>query len=379
LPDVVGVGVIGCGNVATRYHVPAHLRTPGVQIVAAADPSVERLHELGAAAGIDESRLHADYHDLLARNDVGFVDICVPQHLHTQVALDAAAAGKHILCEKPITTVPQDGRRIIAAAEAAGVTVGVMHNYLFFPEFLAAHEVIASGGIGDVRLVIVNYLGVPDLPGAEGSWRHDPTAAGGGVLVDMVHALYVAEYLAGAQARRVSAYITGNASHPHVEATALCRLETDGPAALVNVGWGIGPGGVFVEGERGSVEIRWRNGGTNPFEPLEWIEVRTAGGTRRLDVPHLELGALVIEGMAGIISDFVDAISTGSHLAADGEDGLHALELALGSYASAALGRTVVLPLGADDPVYQRGVAAIPDLDGPAWSPVRRQPLYRLD
>jgi hypothetical protein len=59
-----------------------------------------------------------------------------------------------------------------------------------------------------------------------------------------------------------------------------------------------------------------------------------------------------------------------------GADGLHALEVTLAAYASAALGRTVEVPLDPADPVHLRGIAAIPDLDGPAWSTVRRQRLY---
>jgi hypothetical protein len=77
----------------------------------------------------------------------------------------------------------------------------------------------------------------------------------------MLHALYVAEHLLGRPAVRVSAWVSGNERHPLVEATALCRLETGGPVALVNVGWGIGPGGVFIEGDAGSLDSA---GGTAP-------------------------------------------------------------------------------------------------------------------
>jgi predicted dehydrogenase len=380
--DALGVGVIGCGNVATRFHLPAYLARPDrVRVVAAADLSAERLAEARAVTGLAAEDTYADYAALLARPDVGFVDICAPQRYHAEIALAAAAAGKHILCEKPITTVPADAQTVLDAARSAGVTVGVMHNYLFYPEFVAAKRVLDSGELGAVRIAIVNYLGVPDLPGAGGtSWRHDPIAAGGGVLIDMVHALYVAEHLMGRPATRVSAYISGNGNHPRVEATALCRLESDGPVALVNVGWGIGPGGVFIEGSRGTLEIRWRDGGTNPFIPFEWMEVRVDGVARRLDLPAgLELHPLVIEGIGGVIDDFTAAITTGGVPAASGADGLHALELTLGAYKSAATGRTVSIPLDLDDPVYRRGVGAIPELEGPEWSPVLAQRLFVSD
>jgi len=80
--------------------------------------------------------------------------------------------------------------------------------------------------------------------------------------------------------------------------------------------------------------------------------------------------------MAGVIGDFADAITKGRPPAISGEDGLHALEVTLAAYASAALARTVEVPFDRNDPVYQRGVAAIPDLMGPAWTPVATQRLF---
>jgi predicted dehydrogenase len=133
---------------------------------------------------------------------------------------------------------------------------------------------------------------------------------------------------------------------------------------------------VFIEGDAGSLELHWRDGATNPFQPLEWMEVRTAAGRRRIDVPSLALPEIHVEGMRGLIADFVDAIETGRRPMAAGEDGLHVLELTLGAYESAALGRTIEVPLDRGDPVFLGGVAAIPGLDGPAWSPVLRQRLY---
>jgi predicted dehydrogenase len=311
---------------------------------------------------------------------VDIVDVATPPRLHAEIAEAAAAAGKHVLCEKPITTIPAEAERMIARCRDAGVALGVWHNWAFYPEILAAEAVVASGEIGAVRLAIVDYLGIPDIKGAgetTHAWRHDPVAAGGGVLMDMLHCLYVTERMIGHDARRVSAWVSGNADHPRVEATALCRLETDGPVALVNVGWGLGPGGVFIEGAEGVIEMRWQDGGTGPFVPLATMEVRTAAGVRReVDVEKLALPDIHVLAMRRLVEDFVEAVRAGREARMTGADGLHALEVALGAYASAALGRAVQVPLSPDDPVYREGVAAIPGLDGPAWSPVRRQGLY---
>jgi len=379
----LGVAIVGCGNAAVRYHLPAYAtRGDRLRIVGVADPSPERRAEAAAVAGLDDGQLFPDYRALLERPDVDFVDVCVPPRLHAEIVLAAAAAGRDVLCEKPLSTVPAEAVAMLDATRAAKVRFGLMHNYLFYPEYLAARRAIDAGEIGEVRLAIVNYLGVPDLPGAGEAgytWRHDPAASGGGVLMDMQHVLYVAELLLGRRAARISAFVTGNESHRRVEATALCRLETDGPVALVNVGWGAGPGGVLVEGTRGSIEIRWRGGGTNPFQPLEWLEVRTASGSRRADVASLELLPQVIHGVGGILDDFSEAIRRDRAPAATGDDGLHTLELTLAAYQSAAQGRTIEVPLDRGGALFRQGAAAIPQLPGPAWASPLQQALYAPD
>jgi predicted dehydrogenase len=382
--DTISVGVVGCGNVSTRFHLPAYLMRPQrFRVVALADPSPERLAEARTVVGLTEDRCFKDARDLAQLPDVDVVDICSPQRFHAQSALAAAAVGKHILTEKPIATVPADAQAMIEAARQAGVILGVMHNYLFFPELVAARRILASGEIGDVRVALLNYLGVPDLPGAESfrpSWRHDPIASGGGILMDMLHVLYVAEDLLGGRAERVSSYISGRGGDTSVEALALCRLETDGPTGLVNVGWGHGPGGIVVEGDEGSIEIGYRNGGTSPFEPFEALVVKTGRGARREPLPPgKETGPLVIEAVGAVFDDFAQAILGGHPPVASGEDGLHALEVTLAAYESAALGCSVAVPLARSDPLFRGGVAAIRELGGPDWSPVRRQSLFRVE
>jgi len=379
--NALGVGIIGCGNVTTQFHLPAyHLLSDRVRVVGLSDVEPARIAEAQAVYPVGDEYTTGDYRELLARPDIDFVDIATPQRFHADIARAAAAAGKHVLCEKPITTVPQDAAEMLAYCHERGATVGVMHNWAFYPEVRAARSIVASGEIGEVKLAIVNYLGIPDIMGAGESvktWRHDPVSAGGGVLIDMLHCLYITELMMGSVARRVSAWISGNPDHPAVEATALCRLETDGPVALVNVGWGNGPGGIFLEGTKGSIEMRWVDGGTGPFVALEAMQVRTVdGGRRDVDVDKLVLPGIHILAMAGVIGDFADAITKGRPPAISGEDGLHALEVTLAAYASAALARTVEVPFDRNDPVYQRGVAAIPDLMGPAWTPVATQRLF---
>src|SRR5262245_20689443 len=189
MPRPLRVGIVGCGNVALNFHVPAYAAAADhVTIAALADPTPERLAYGRAATGLRQSQLHTDAMSVIERDDVDVVDVCTPQHLHRDVVVAAAAASKHTLCEKPLAAVPVDAAAMVAAATRHGVALGVVHNYLFFPEVVAAQRIIDSGETGEVRTVAVDMLGVVDSPGPAGyrpQWRKDPSAAGGGGVMDM--------------------------------------------------------------------------------------------------------------------------------------------------------------------------------------------------
>jgi predicted dehydrogenase len=97
------VGIVGCGNVALNFHLPAYSALPDrYTVVGLADPTPDRLALGRDAAGLSPDQVHLDATALVARPDVDVVDVCTPQHLHRDLVVAAAAAGKHVLCEKPI-------------------------------------------------------------------------------------------------------------------------------------------------------------------------------------------------------------------------------------------------------------------------------------
>jgi len=381
------VGIIGCGNVALNFHVPAYLSQPDrFELVGLADPTPERL-ELGrTTAGLTPEQVHLSPADLLARTDIDLVDVCTPQHLRRDLLIAAAEHGKHILTEKPIASVPADAAAAVAAADRAGVVLAVVHNYLFFPEIIAARTIVDSGELGEIRTVRVDMLGVHDSPGAAGyqpRWRHDPKAAGGGVLMDMLHGVYLAEHLLAAPFRRSSAFVDNITDGDPVEGLALCRFESDRRAALVNVAWGVGHGGIQVVGTTGRLTIRYRDDGTPPWAPFEQLVVTSNDGdrlsTRTLDLPAgAELAELVRDAMAATVLDVAEAIERGRPPAATGAQALAILEATLAAYGSAALGRSISLPLPAQHPLHRLGVTGLHELDVPADSPVRSRGLFGL-
>jgi predicted dehydrogenase len=370
------VGLIGCGNVALRDHVPAYLSMPDrFRLVALADPTAARL-ELGRQlTGLDPADCHVESTALLARPDLDLIDVCTPQHLHKEQVTAALSGGRHVLSEKPLATTPRDAWAMVEAARAADRTLAIMHNYLFFTEVVRTLELIAAGEIGQVEVAILNWLGVLDNPGNAAyrpSWRHDSRLAGGGVLMDMLHIVYVAEALLGARIERVSSWVTARTDDAPVEDITLTRFETATNAALVNVGWGVGMGGFAVSGPLGRIEASYQDGGTAPFAPIERLVVRGRSGRGE------EAGMQYEDGVRPLIADLADAIRSGRPPIADGAQGAHILEATLAVYASAATGSTWSLPLVPDEPVYERGVAGLAELELSPTSPIRTKRIFGL-
>lgn len=376
------VGVVGGGNIARRLHLPTWLTTPGVTVVAVADPSPPALAAAREIAGLGGADAHADAMLLIERADVDIVDICTPPAFRGPLVVAAARAGKHVLAEKPLATRPVDGRAAVDAADQAGVVLGTCHNYLVLDEVRAVRDVIASGEIGDVRTASVNYLGVRYVPGSTGDWRRDPTSSGGGVLMDMMHAVYLLEAFLDERIERVSAWVDSRDPTAHVEDLALCRFESATKAGLVNIGWGFGNGHIDVTGTLGRVSVQYQDGGTAPWSPLEKVTATTARGTWTVLGPEAPRPETydefppIANTFHRLVDAFLAAVREGGTPMASGADGLRALEGAVGAYASAASGQVVTLPLDRSSSPYLHGAVGVPSLARSGWSPLERLPLF---
>ncbi|HEY8438940.1 MAG TPA: Gfo/Idh/MocA family oxidoreductase [Candidatus Limnocylindrales bacterium] len=377
----VRVGLVGLGNVGVGHHLPAFESIPELaQVVAIADPVVERRSLVAERLGLRDGAAYPTPEALIDGAEVDVVDLATPPGVRVALALRALAAGRAVICEKPLALAPADAASLVAASAKAGIPVGMIHNYVHLPEIVAARAAIAEGAIGDPEIAVVNALSVEDRPGNAAwrpGWRHDPTTSGGGVLMDMLHLVYVAEALLGTAFRRVSAEILVRSPGAGVEDAALCRFETDRSIALVNVGWGVGPGGITVSGPLGRVEIAYAGGGTGPFAPLAAVRVIGADGVIDDRTPATEdvPGAINVR-LAETFRAIFGALLDGTSPETTAVDGLRALDATLGAYAAAATGRTIGLPLPADDPVHRRGIAGLAELPLAPGSTIARRGVF---
>ena len=144
-----------------------------------------------------------DWRKMIARDDIDAVDICTPNDTHAEIAIAAAAAGKMILCEKPLSRTLAEGEQMVAAIEKAGVANTVWYNYRRLPAVSLAKQIIDSGKLGKIFHYRANFLQdwtiSPDLPqGGAGTWRLDVEAAGSGVTGDLLaHCIDTAMWLNG--------------------------------------------------------------------------------------------------------------------------------------------------------------------------------------
>ena len=187
------VAMIGCGGIS-EMHIRAMRKFADVEVVAAADADLQRLKRMESEFGIKED--FADWKKMLKEARPDAVNICTPNALHAQPAIDALKAGCHVMVEKPMAMNPRECERMIEAAKKAGKKLAVGFQYRFHPnsQFLVrAREDGRFGNVMFVRCQALRRRGIPNW-GVFGQ-KH---LQGGGPLIDIgVHVIEMAHYVMG--------------------------------------------------------------------------------------------------------------------------------------------------------------------------------------
>jgi predicted dehydrogenase len=188
---VVNVGVLGSGFVA-GFYLDGLRDIPIARAVANYSRSRERAAEFGAAHGI--LRQYTSIEELCADADVDMVVIALPNHLHLDAVRAAAAAGKAIVCTKPLARNASEAAEMLRIVEEAGVMHGYAETEVFSPSVMKARDMIEAGAIGEV--ISVRAREAHSGPHADHFW--DAETAGGGALLDMgCHTIEAARYFFG--------------------------------------------------------------------------------------------------------------------------------------------------------------------------------------
>lgn len=170
----IGAAVIGSGFIGT-VHLQA-LRRIGVSVRGLLGSSADRGARRAADLGVD--RAYRDLDELLADERVEVVHVTSPNHLHVPQVRQILAAGRHVVCEKPLSLDSSGSAELVALAAAAGVVNAVNFNIRFYPLNQHLHDVVAAGGLGEVRLVTGHYFQDWLMYDTDWNWRLEPERAG---------------------------------------------------------------------------------------------------------------------------------------------------------------------------------------------------------
>ena len=189
------IGFIGSGMIS-GIHCDAIAGGSAAEVVAFSDTNPEAMAKLAEKTGVPADRCYVDYRDMLA-TDLDAVMVCVPNFLHAEATLSALAAGKHVLCEKPMATNASDARAMAAAAKAASKVLQIAMVQRFDQQAQVAKQMIDAGDLGEiyhVRSVMFRRRGIPGL----GRWFTTKAKSGGGCLADVgVHWMDLSLHLGG--------------------------------------------------------------------------------------------------------------------------------------------------------------------------------------
>lgn len=336
----VNIGIIGCGAIAERLHIPDYAACGQATLVAFCDADKKRAQEM-ADTFAPGAAVYTDYKALLKDAGVDAVSVCMPNKFHGVVSIAAAKAGKHVLVEKPMAMSLTEARQMVAAAKKSKVQLLVNQSMRNYPAHKKAREIIQSGFLGDV-------LHVTGMCGHEGPEHWAPNAkwffkkkdARFGAMADLgVHKADAIRYITGKEISEIRAYYaTVEKKRTDVEDNFVSSfLFKDGGMGSLAASWTV-KGGMtnytIVHCTKGTLEVL-----LHPDKPL----------VARLHDPLSEIvftlpeAPIHYKGSWGLDvgGSFVRAILGEEESFCSGEEGLKSLAVILAAEKAADTGKSV--------------------------------------
>lgn len=352
------VALIGCGGISNAHAAAYRKLGPDVVRVTAVTDVLRPLAEQRAVQLGAE--IATDYRSAIERADVDAVDICLPHHLHAEIAVAAARAGKHVLVEKPMACSLDQCRAMIDAAAGAGVTLMVAQVQRYMPSYRGVKRLCASGELGAIRAVRFDSMqNAPGFLPAE-HWLFDGQLAGGGIVISVsVHRIDLVRYLVGDVKRVMALTHTGAAPYRRgAEDYAAAVLEFENGAIgehfATYSGFRMPYSEMFmIFGDHGAVHAL-PPAGHSMGPALFATRSRDDSATRSAGWDGQFSGFLPVppdgaglpagdDGFANEIAHFAECCRSGHEPQSSGRDNLGTMKAILGIYRSAETGAWVDL------------------------------------
>jgi predicted dehydrogenase len=332
--DPIRVGIIGGGLIAQAHLDGFLLAGDAARVTAIADIDPKNAKRSAKRAG--GARIFSDYREMIDSGLVDAVDICLPHHLHKDAIVAAAAAGKHVLCEKPLCLTVAEGEAVRQAIARSGITLMCAHNQLFLPAVAKAREMIVEGVLGKVYEARTTDSFANPLDPKTIGWRGPRETSGGGELIDTgYHPTYLLLHLVPSEPIEVAAMLSRyrlDFLEGEDSAEVMVRFA-DGAVGTMMTSWAYDPPATTekfsVVGEKGTL---WSDGRT--------LRHRPRGGRTTIvaKYPPPKPHTIALE-----IVDFIACLRGGRRPINTEVEGISVLKVILAAYASAERKQIVAL------------------------------------
>jgi myo-inositol 2-dehydrogenase / D-chiro-inositol 1-dehydrogenase len=354
MKDIVKVGIVGAGFVADIHYAAFEGWVPEAEVAAVASP--HNAANFAKERGI--SNAYHDWKEMYANKDIDVVVIGIPNDLHCQAVLDAAAAGKHIIIEKPLCVTLEEADQMIEACEKAGVLLMYAEELLFAPKYVRAKTLIDEGAIGEPFLAKQSE----EHPGPHMPWFWDVKRSGGGVMLDMgCHSIEYTRWVLGKpKVKSVTAfmgtYIHQGRTEGEDHSYAIIEYEGE-KLAMIEDSWAKG-GGVDdrceIYGKKGHTRADLLRGSSllTYSEEGYGYAVEKAGATKGYTFTMFE--EIWNYGFPQEMQHFIKCVQGKETCIETGEDGREVLKIIYAAYQSAGEGRKISFPY--DPPTVKKPI-----------------------
>jgi predicted dehydrogenase len=327
---MTNIAIAGAGTIGSM-HAESFRDLPGARATWVVDPILERAEAVAKPLG---ARVAGDLDEALSDPELDAVLVAVPTPLHRALTEQAAAAGKHVFCEKPIALTLADARAMTDACQRAGVRLMVGHVVRFFPEYARIQQLLAQGAVGTIGVVRASRVNAYPYLGR--SWYADYDQSGGPILDLMVHDLDTLRWYFGDVERVYARGLSDSPYRTKVDyALAILRFAS-GEIAHVETSWAHTSFRTAIEvaGSDGILRHSSEETATLRFEQTTPPEMRVAG----VQVPRSPLAESPYKTE---MRHFLDRLADGGPFLTDGEEATRSLALAIAVRESVRTGRAI--------------------------------------
>lgn len=333
----------GCGRISANHFEAIAAHAGECELVGVADVDPAALASAVAATGAPGFR---SLDAMLAGTDADCVVLATPSGLHAEQAIRVAQAGRHVMTEKPMATRWQDGKRMVAACDQAGVHLFVVKQNRRNPTLQLLKQAVASGRFGRLYMVSVNvFWSRPQAYYDSAPWRGTWEFDGGAFMNQASHYVDLLDWLVG-PVESVQAYTATLARNIEVEDTGVLSIRwRSGALGTMSVTMLTYPknleGSITLLGEKGTVRV----GGVAVNRIEHWEFAEPHPDDAQVQEASYQTTSVYGHGHRPYYENVIQSLRGRAAPETDGREGLHSLELLIATYLSARDGQRVALPL----------------------------------